>query len=166
MDVNEWNNWYKLIQQRETTQKWHWEEAITWESYLNVTWAGYTPDWKQSARMKWQERCTDRGRTLYQYRPTVCYKFKGVQFHSFTGKRRISQLRTGYVPLNFEYLHKCGLKDTKECNACGDVESVQHYLLSCPEYEKRDSANGLVSSSRNIKVRPQFVTECQARCWL
>ena len=81
-------------------------------------------------------RSIDRGRTLYQYRPTVCYKFKGIQFHSFTDERRISQLRTGYVPLN-EYLHKCGLKDSKECSGCGDVESVPHFLLSCLEYENQ-----------------------------
>ena len=51
------------------------------------------------------------------------------------GERIISQLRTGYVRLN-EYLHKCNLKDTDQCQ-CGSKESISHFLLDCPNYETK-----------------------------
>ena len=50
------------------------------------------------------------------------------------GERIISQLRTGYVGLN-EYLHKCNVKENDNCE-CGGIETVGHYLLECPKYEK------------------------------
>ena len=46
--------------------------------------------------------------------------------------RIISQLRTGYIDLN-DYLHKCNVKETANCD-CGEKESLSHYLLD-PNYE-------------------------------
>ena len=91
---------------------------------------------KMSVKKKLQDRWehSERGRFLFQYRPTVTYKLKGISFQSFNSKRRISQLRLGYAPLN-EYMQKCGLKDSNKCAACGEIESISHYLLTCPEFE-------------------------------
>lgn len=33
-----------------------------------------------------------------------------------------------------EYLHKVGLSDTPICS-CGEVESVEHYIQECQNYE-------------------------------
>ena len=56
--------------------------------------------------------------------------------HSFDSQSTeswISQLRTGYADLN-TYQHKLGLKDRGKCE-CGDIETVEHFLLVCPKLE-------------------------------
>ena len=55
-------------------------------------------------------------------------------FESAGGERAVAQLRTGYARLN-EYLHKVNVKESNKCQ-CGAVESVSHYLLFCPLFEK------------------------------
>jgi len=89
---------------------------------------------RQSGQMKWQERWenTEKGRHLYQYRPEVGVACQH-SFQSFTGESVISQLRSGYVRMN-EYLSKVGATPSSECQ-CGEVESVEHYLLHCPIYD-------------------------------
>ena len=44
------------------------------------------------------------------------------------------QLRTGYSKLN-DYRHKLGQVETRYCE-CGQIETVQHYLLECPLYDE------------------------------
>ena len=46
------------------------------------------------------------------------------------------QLRTGHAPLN-QHLFNTKCADTPICPACQDAhETVHHYLLSCPVYER------------------------------
>jgi len=46
-----------------------------------------------------------------------------------------ARLRTGCCGLN-EYLHRICIKDSAACESCEcDVESVEHYIKFCPEYE-------------------------------
>ena len=89
---------------------------------------------KESGKKKWQDMWdkSDTGRDLYRFRQKVDHKVKHTHESAF-GERIISQLRTGYVRLN-EYLHKCNLKDTDQCQ-CGSKESISHFLLDCPNYE-------------------------------
>ena len=47
--------------------------------------------------------------------------------------KQILQLRTGYSKLN-DCRHKLGQVETRFCE-CGQVETVQHYLLECPLYQ-------------------------------
>ena len=58
-------------------------------------------------------------------------------FESAEGERAVAQLRTGYARLN-EYLHKVNVKESNKFQ-CGAVESVSHYLLFCPLFEKEKS---------------------------
>ena len=44
------------------------------------------------------------------------------------------QLRTGYSKLS-DYRHKLGHVGTRFCE-CGQIETVQHYLLECPLYDE------------------------------
>ena len=90
---------------------------------------------KTSGFKKWQERWekAETGRDLFDFRPRVDFKIKHV-FDSASGERVVAQLRTGYAKLN-EYLHKVSVVDCNKCQ-CGEIESVSHYLLFCPLYEK------------------------------
>ena len=90
---------------------------------------------KESGLKKWQERWAkaETGRDLFEFRPRVDYKLKH-SFESAGGERAVVQLRTGYARLN-EYLHKVNVKESNKCQ-CGAVESVRHYLLCCPLFEK------------------------------
>ena len=54
-------------------------------------------------------------------------------FDSPSGERAVAQLRTRYARLNE---HKISVVDSSECQ-CGEDESVSHYLLCCPLYEKK-----------------------------
>jgi len=62
--------------------------------------------------------------------PTVDRKIK----YTFGGGREmetmITRLRLGKVRLN-HYLHRLGLHPTGLCPACGDQETIEHYLLRC-----------------------------------
>lgn len=90
---------------------------------------------KESGLKKWQERCAkaETGRDLFELRPRVDYKVK-YSFESAGGERAVAQLRTGYARLN-EYMHKVNVKESNKCK-CGAVESVSHYLLFCPLFER------------------------------
>ena len=48
--------------------------------------------------------------------------------------KQILQLRTGYSILN-DYRHKLGQCESGLCE-CGQMETVQHYLLQCQLYEE------------------------------
>lgn len=87
---------------------------------------------RASCVKKWQSRWeqSDKGRNLYTFRSKVDIKKKKYCKSQFP--RIISKLRTGYC-LN-EYLHKVGLSDSPHCT-CGEVESVQHYIQECENYE-------------------------------
>ncbi|MES9970162.1 MAG: ribonuclease H family protein [Candidatus Thiodiazotropha sp.] len=89
---------------------------------------------KKSIISKWQQRwdISDSGRFFYMFKPTV----NGKLFLDIPCKElgsSILQLRTGYNQLN-EYKHKLNQCDSAECE-CGDIETVQHFLLECPLYE-------------------------------
>lgn len=48
----------------------------------------------------------------------------------------LAQLRTNHVPLN-KHLHRIKCHDTPDCPNCvGEAESVYHFLLRCPAYER------------------------------
>ena len=46
----------------------------------------------------------------------------------------LSQLRTGFSPLTRDTLLRIGLAQDNKCPGCGEEDSVQHLLCSCPAY--------------------------------
>ena len=46
----------------------------------------------------------------------------------------LSQLRTGFSPLTRDTLQRIGLAQDSKCPSCGEEDSVQHLLCSCPAY--------------------------------
>ena len=84
--------------------------------------------------MKWQTQWdnTDKGRTYYKYHQDVTERNKNdfpTKFLSST----ITSLRSGYTRLNY-YKHLVNQIDSPNCT-CGEPETVQHYLLECPNYD-------------------------------
>ena len=55
--------------------------------------------------------------------------------HAINKKRRkiIHRLRTGVMGLN-EDLHILGIHENGHCNQCPELETVQHFLTSCPQH--------------------------------
>lgn len=45
----------------------------------------------------------------------------------------IISVLTGHGPFNY-HLYKMGLSDTSDCCLCGEIDTSQHYLCSCPAY--------------------------------
>lgn len=99
-----------------------------------------------TAQLKWQDRWDigETGRELYICKPNIKTKTR-LDFPDNTTFKQILQLRTGYCVLN-EYRRKLGQVDTELC-VCGCVESVEHYLCECPQYE--DARLQLLTNLRN-----------------
>ena len=94
-------------------------------------------EFKQAAKAHglsmWQRQwdVSEKGRFLYGLKPKVNKK----PVFDFPDRKQyslIAQLRIGYAKLN-DYLHKIGVSETSECT-CGEVETIEHYLLHCENY--------------------------------
>ena len=83
----------------------------------------------------WQKRWdnSETGRTYHSYFPKVdaTRLFDNPTRTAFS---QILQLQTGYSQLN-EYRHKLGQAKTNQCE-CGQVETMEHYLIECPLQEQ------------------------------
>ena len=94
-------------------------------------------EFKQAAKahsmITWQKQweVSEKGRFLYDLKPKVSKKTV-FDFPDKKTYNQIAQLRTGYAKLN-DYLYKIGVSETKNCR-CGEIETVEHYLLSCENY--------------------------------
>ena len=90
---------------------------------------------KKSIISKWQQLwdISETGRFLYTFKPLV----DGKLYLDLPSKDLfpiIHQLRTGYCKLN-EYRFKLNQCESLKCD-CGEIETVQHFLLECPLYEE------------------------------
>ena len=90
---------------------------------------------REFVNQKWQKRweITNTGRHLFNFKPQVTGKTLLDQ-PTVTAFRALTQLRTGYSCLN-EYRYKTNQHITSHCQ-CGEPETVEHYLCSCPLQEK------------------------------
>ena len=89
---------------------------------------------KKSIVSKWQQRwdISESGRFLHTFKPLVDSKLY-LDLPSKDLFPTILQLRTGYCSLN-EYRFKLNQCERSEC-VCGEIETVQHFILECPLYE-------------------------------
>ena len=85
----------------------------------------------QKANKVWQQRWQDSNYFLKLFQPLVSTKFS----ISLTRREEkiIHRLRIGIMGLH-EDLHKLGLHENGKCNLCPEIENVEHYLISCPQY--------------------------------
>ena len=90
---------------------------------------------KKSTISKWQQRwdISETGRFLYTFKPLVDGKLY-LDLSSRDLFPIIHQLGTGYCKLN-EYRFKLNQCESFECD-CGEIETVQHFLLESPLYEE------------------------------
>ena len=89
---------------------------------------------KKSIVSKWQQRweISESGRFLHNFKPLVDSK-PYLDLPSKDLFPTILQLRTGYCSLN-ESRFKLNQCESSEC-VCGEIETVQHFILECPLYE-------------------------------
>ena len=82
---------------------------------------------------QWQRQweSSETGRSLFNYKPNVRDKSR-IDFPNTIVYRNIAKLRLGYNKLK-EYQFKTGISDSNLCE-CGQIESVEHYLLNCELY--------------------------------
>ena len=97
---------------------------------------------KQTSRNEWEQAWKNgKGTARHLRRITTSPQAKrGIVIYDGISKRsqiaQIKRLRTGHCSLN-QYLHRFGIEETPECtcnNGC--IESVEHYLLHCPKYDR------------------------------
>ena len=88
-----------------------------------------------SIRYKWQQRWDigESGRDFYLCKPFLKSNPR-LDYPNIKLYEKMLQLRTGYSKLN-DYRHKLGQVETRYCE-CGQIETVQHYLLECPLYDE------------------------------
>ena len=103
------------------------------------------------AHWEQQIELTNRGRALKQIKETLGgwswarNKIRAVE----TG---LARLRIGHVSLK-EHLFRFRIANDPYCD-CGEVESIEHYILSCPVYRiQRDSLKASISDiDRNLTM--------------
>ena len=90
---------------------------------------------RASIQRKWQQRWDigEFGRDFYLCKPFLDSSPR-LDFPNTRIFKQILQLRTGYSILN-DYRHKLGQSESGLCE-CGQMETVQHYLLQCQLYEE------------------------------
>ena len=100
------------------------------EEHCSIIHRGFTSFWHES----WKSSCLTegKGRFLRSLRDEV-----ETESPVDTGERKmdslIFRLRIGHVGVN-KHLHRIKKSDTERCSFCGDVETVEHFLLDCDEY--------------------------------
>ena len=75
---------------------------------------------------------SESGKHLHNYRQSVASKVP--QFSSVKNQKLMSQLRTGYVKLNY-YQNKMGLHESPLCQTCCCPETVTHFIEECEQYQ-------------------------------
>ena len=109
-------------------------EAATMKSDTDVV---TMADIKQAAvkmgLSQWQRQweSTETGRSLFRYKPYVTDKSQ-IDFPTTISYRNIAKLRLGYNKFR-DYQFKLGISDSNLCE-CGQIETVEHYLLQCEQY--------------------------------
>lgn len=109
-------------------------EAATMKSETQVV---TIADVKQAAikmgLSQWQRQwsSSETGRSLFKYKPNVTDKSL-IDIPNMVSYRNIAKLRLGYNKLK-DYQHKIGNTDNNKCE-CGQIETVEHYLLECEQY--------------------------------
>ena len=68
----------------------------------------------------------------------------------------IFRMRIGHAALN-KHLHKIGLAETAQCPHCGEVETIEHFLLDCDQYF--DERSIMFISICNIIRYPPILTQ-------
>ena len=66
------------------------------------------------------------------------------------------RLRSGHCRLN-NNLYKIGIKDSPDCALCRIPETVEHFLISCPQYSTRRSTLEDTARLANISFTLQNV---------
>ena len=78
--------------------------------------------------------------SIFQYPASCCNRI---------ASSIIFRLRSGHCQLN-NHLYRIGSKKSPNCNYCLVPETVEHFLLSCPQYNTQRSH--LVQSARQLNV--------------
>ena len=88
-----------------------------------------------SIRYKSQQRWDigESGRNFYLCKPFLKRNHR-LDYPIIKLYKKMLQLRTGYSKLN-DFDIKLGQVETRYCE-CGQIETVQHYLLECPLYDE------------------------------
>ena len=88
-----------------------------------------------SIRYKWQQRWDigESGRDFYLCKPFLKSNPR-LNYPNIKLYKQMLQLRTGYSKLS-DYRHKLGQVESRFFE-CGQIETVQHYLLECPLYDE------------------------------
>ena len=75
------------------------------------------------------------------------------------------QVRSGHCRLN-NNLYKTGVKDSPDCTLCHIPETVEHLLISRPQYSKQRSAledgarrSNISSTLQNELTKPEIITQ-------
>ena len=81
----------------------------------------------------WQQQWTSStvARHYYRIQPTLSVAIKRAQLCRKKSKV-INRLRFGICALN-QRLHKIGRATSPFCSSCGEIETIGHYLLECPD---------------------------------
>jgi ribonuclease HI len=96
----------------------------------------------QAIKRQWKEEWTNGRRTARKLRNMSQRRNKQPSIHIYNqlgNKRRhiawIARLRTGHCSLN-QYLERFNIIDDSKCECGKGKETVRHFLLICPKYEK------------------------------
>ena len=97
------------------------------DTQLKCTFIEYwNQTWKQNVNL------TQKGKHM----SSLLENIEGTEWMSLKNRRAetaISRLRIGHVGLN-ENMHRFQLRDSPLCDRCGINESIDHFIMHCPEY--------------------------------
>ena len=100
------------------------------EEFLCILREKFTKKWHQC----WRESCISqrKGLFLYDIRGGMVAE-SIVDTGCRTSDCIIFRMRIGHAALN-KHLHKIGLSETDQCPHCGEVETIEHFLLDCNQF--------------------------------
>ena len=91
---------------------------------------------KQYCMKLWEDQyqAETRGSQYKMFQPSI--KQNGTPSSDRTATSVILRLRSGHCRLN-SHLYRIGTKESPNCGHCQTQETVEHFLISCPQYESQ-----------------------------